>query len=478
MAATLIDRLAEHGESGHVNAYAGFGKTYLIAETVKRLPGCQLILTHTHAGVDAIRKKLGKLNAPSREYWVDTIAGFALRLCLAYRKHSQWSTEFPQGEEWSKLYTSCVPLLGERFIQRVLQASFTRIFVDEYQDCSLDQHEMTQALSQIMPTTVLGDPLQAVFDFGELVDWSKDVEQCFPNLGSLSVPHRWREAGASDLGDWLIQVRSSIEAGIPIDLRTAPKRRVAVYHCDNDEELRNKQISTCKYFRLPENHTVAAIHGSGHHRKANCQRLAKSTSGVFSSIEEIEGKRLRAFITRLDVATSASEKLQCILTFLKEKCMSGVGKAVSAPVMQGKISTIRSNTKNPELAVAANAYLSNPTHSHLGCLLEFVRACPQVRLYARDLFCRLRSVVTLATELDGTTLMPALDQFQASLRHRGRPTPSRRVVATTLLIKGLQYDHTIVLDASTLGPRDLYVALTRGSRTLTILTANETVNVP
>ena len=46
---------------------------------------------------------------------------------------------------------------------------------------------------------------------------------------------------------------------------------------------------------------------------------------------------------------------------------------------------------------------------------------------------------------------------------------TRGTVSRTLLVKGLEYDHAIVLDADKLDTKQLYVALTRGSHRLTIL---------
>ena len=51
----------------------------------------------------------------------------------------------------------------------------------------------------------------------------------------------------------------------------------------------------------------------------------------------------------------------------------------------------------------------------------------------------------------------------------------RRTVSRTLLIKGLEFDHAIVLDADTLNAKELYVALTRGARSLTVLSIEPTV---
>ena len=46
---------------------------------------------------------------------------------------------------------------------------------------------------------------------------------------------------------------------------------------------------------------------------------------------------------------------------------------------------------------------------------------------------------------------------------------ARFTVSRTLLMEGLQFDHAIVLDAGALDTNNLYVALTRASRTLHVL---------
>jgi DNA helicase-2/ATP-dependent DNA helicase PcrA len=70
---------------------------------------------------------------------------------------------------------------------------------------------------------------------------------------------------------------------------------------------------------------------------------------------------------------------------------------------------------------------------------------------------------------EALNLPQAADKFQSELRHRGRIVGSRKIVSTTLLVKSLEFDHGIVLDASSLSSKELYVALTRGSKTLTII---------
>ena len=46
---------------------------------------------------------------------------------------------------------------------------------------------------------------------------------------------------------------------------------------------------------------------------------------------------------------------------------------------------------------------------------------------------------------------------------------SKRVIARTILIKGLEFDHAIIMDAHLFDRKNLYVALTRASKTVTII---------
>ena len=159
--------LAAHKGSGYVVAPAGHGKTHLIAESTARSSGRQLILTHTYAGVNALRRKMRVLNVSDRTYHIDTIASWALRLSLSYSGTSGWKDERPaNNEQWNALYDACTRLLDHEFIRRIVRASYDGVYVDEYQDCSVAQHGIVVKLARDLPSRVLGDPLQGIFDFG------------------------------------------------------------------------------------------------------------------------------------------------------------------------------------------------------------------------------------------------------------------------------------------------------------------------
>jgi DNA helicase-2/ATP-dependent DNA helicase PcrA len=74
-----------------------------------------------------------------------------------------------------------------------------------------------------------------------------------------------------------------------------------------------------------------------------------------------------------------------------------------------------------------------------------------------------------------------LSFHEAAIRMReqnrlvGRPLP-RRAVGSTLLLKGLEAEVAVILNAGALDARNLYVAMTRGSKTLTICARSPILN--
>ena len=66
---------------GTVTAPAGCGKTHLIADALSRHVGPKpiLVLTHTNAGVAALRSRLERSRVPSSVYRLTTIDGWAMR---------------------------------------------------------------------------------------------------------------------------------------------------------------------------------------------------------------------------------------------------------------------------------------------------------------------------------------------------------------------------------------------------------------
>lgn len=468
----LSSFLASHGGSGYVVAPAGCGKTHLIAASTARSVGRQLILTHTYAGVNALRRKMRILGVNSTLYRVDTIASWALRLSLSYPDTSGWRNERPaSNEQWSDLYECCSNLLDYEFIRRILRASYEGVYVDEYQDCSTAQHGIVVKLARDLPSRLLGDPMQGIFDFGEQqqVDWAQHVEGRFKRLGDLDVPYRWLQTKTGELGEWLLEVRQHLEQGQPIDLRlNLPSAVKIVRVSGNGQELFRKQGNTCRYFDCDSSHSVIAIHKGSQEYKAKCHVLSRSLSGKYSSIEEVEGKDLFSFVRKISNARSSSASLKVVVEFAK-KCMTSVQQSLPSGTWRGESVAIRSNTRNPEAARLANEFLVEPTSAAMAGFLRAIRKAAGVKVYRADLFNRAIGVLRKHEMHPHLTLADAAEKYHGEFRHRGRPLYRRKLIGTTLLVKGLEFDHAIVLDATSLSRKELYVALTRGARSLKII---------
>lgn len=463
----LPEIIANFGGKGYVIAPAGFGKTHLIAESTKFSDKRQLILTHTHAGVDAIKRKLQKLEVNSKNYEVETIASYILKLCLSYPLNSGWTKDDPQGEEWETINVHCASLMEKQFIRKMIKASYGGAYIDEYQDCSFQQHKVIMSLAELVPTRILGDPFQAIFeDFHTGIDW-QEIERTFELLGKLETPHRWIHSGDPDLGEWLVKVRKNLEEGREISLIEGLPGSVKVHIVGDDDELRNKQIAVCKYFF--QEGTTIAIHKGDSLYKAKCHTLAKQTGGAFSSFEEIHGKRIFEFVSKYERANTPKKKLLYLIKFLKEKCFNSINDSLSAASKRGDVCTVRTNTKNPKLAEAANSFLESATPQNLGLLLKEIKRAPEPRIYNRDIFNRLQTIIKKWGTEENISLQEVALKFHSQLRFTGRPLAYPKLIGTTLLVKGQEYDHAIVLEASSLSKKDLYVALTRGSKSLTII---------
>lgn len=475
----LSATLAAHQASGYVVAPAGYGKTHLIAESTARSAGRQLILTHTYAGVNALRRKMRTLGVSDRLYRIDTIASWSLRLSLSYSATSGWTDERPaDNERWGELYEACTSLLDHAFIRRIVHASYDGLYVDEYQDCSAAQHGIVLKLARDLPCRILGDPLQGIFDFDgqNSVDWDRDVEGSFERLGALDVPHRWIQAGANDLGTWLRNVRTRLEQGQPIDLNADRPAAVTFTHANADPQaLIQSQGNACRYFQCERAHTVIAIHKGSQEYKAKCHKLSRNLGGRFSSIEEVEGKDLFSFIRKLERARTGAARLKEVVAFAK-RCMTAVEQNLPAGTVRGEHVTIRANTRNPEAAGMANAYLAAAGSAAMSGFLLALRQTTGVEVVRADLFYRALGVLSKHVLHPELSLAEAAEKYHGEFRHKGRPVGRRRLIGTTLLVKGLEFDHAIVLDAASLSKKELYVALTRGARSLTIISTNPVLN--
>jgi len=469
MTELLANILAQHKSKGYVTAPAGYGKTYLIAAAVKASVESrpQLILTHTYAGVDSIRKKMQDMDVPSAKYNVDTIASWSLRFCLNYPSTTNWNNTAPTNKEWAQLYVACGTLLNRPFALHIVRSSYAGLYVDEYQDCSAQQHFLIDSLAQQLPCRLLGDPMQAIFGFADNpVDWGLSVYPHYKKLGELQIPWRWNEAGSKELGAWLDDVRNRLQAGEKISLHGQLPKGIKVEKVDIDDHKNSSRLNLF-YRAKREKGSVIAIRSGDPRSKHMNHSLARMLGGTFSSIEEVEGKDLSSFINKLEKQPTQKERLLLAIEF-SIKCFTKINNVLSAATKRGEYSKQTKATKHPDVLNAANLYLEDSSPTNLKNLFNTIGATPETAPYRRDLLNRLIAVLNLNIDHPDLNLKETLQRFQSEFRHSGRPLALNKLIGTTLLVKGLEFDHAIIINADKMAPKDLYVALTRGAKTITI----------
>ena len=196
---------------GVLIAPAGHGKTYSIAQMISLVEAekPQLILTHTHAGIASLKKKFREQGIPSKKYTIETICGFLQRYVLTLCKR----TEVPNQEDknfFQQIVEIAEHLFSKPAVMRIVTQSYSHLYVDEYQDCTLDQHKIIMLMSEELPTHLLGDPLQGIFDFAQLiVDFEKALLS-FKHYDFLQIPWRWKNAGKDTLGELILDMRQSL----------------------------------------------------------------------------------------------------------------------------------------------------------------------------------------------------------------------------------------------------------------------------
>lgn len=451
---------------GSVVAPAGCGKTDCIADVVKAAggPGKCLVLTHTLAGVDSLRQRMKEKGVRLRQTDLETIAGWSLRFAAAFPKRSGLATREPRGDEWPAVYAAATRLILGGFVTGVLKASYQRVLVDEYQDCTVEQHALILALSQYLPTCVFGDPLQAIFGFRneQLADW-KTVITDFPRIGALNEPWRWKRVKNKPLGCWLIGIRNQLEQLNRVDLTAAPTcvSRIAP-QSSNRKDVLKANMSAGRSVKVRGAETLIVIGD----KASELIRGSLAAQLKCSAIEPVACQTLGSFLEQLQVCT-AGDRLTAVLD-LAAGTMSGLARVGFERRVIRISGGWKPRNKLTEAERAALDLLASDELSHVLSLLECLRRQPGVTSFRRELLSAVQKTLRLVVNGEHSSLEDAAWHVQNKMRHAGRRL-AQRSVGSTLLVKGLQFDHAIIVAPEKLSRNDLYVALTRASRTITIV---------
>ncbi len=419
--------------------------------------GRALVLTHTNTGVAALRRRLLKLGVAPTSADIQTIAAWSLRWCLRYPILGNVAIDvdgFPTA--YNTHYEGARRILLSRALGTVLRATWDLVLVDEYQDCTEPQHEIVVAISRSLPVAVVGDPLQSIYNFASdpVVDWEQRVFKTFGAVALEWEPHRWAAAN-KQLGADLVEVRRLLELGRAIDLR---------------------DYSTIRWTKGTNQNRIAAAKRTANRTgtslvitkfRPQSVKLAKNCSGLLEALEDVAGEALIGLAVALDGCEA--EQRRSLLCSFAGKCISKLPnqfKGRMKAIEDGEIPKYQIDSKLGPVTAAAVA-AGNGEPGELGVLCDRIGQLADIVVARREIWTDLRRTIFLCSSDPALTYQEAA-KFVRSRRWSDHRQVSAGFSATTLLVKGLEYDHVFVADADDLSTEELYVAMTRACESLEV----------
>lgn len=453
---------------------AGTGKTQLIAAmaaVASRRGEHTLLLTHTNAGVAALRKRLKDFAVAQTHVHIDTIDGWAFELVRHYPELAQIRiSATPDWSETPKYRLGAVKVARAVAIRSMHRASFDLLLVDEYQDCNLLQHELILSLARAIPrAAVFGDRLQGIFDFrGEkLVDWNDDVFPHYPLITRDHTPWRWAEHNA-DLGRWLLELRPQLVSGGTVDFSAVEVPGLTWMKSSHAGLI--KAAFTVK----SADESVLVLN---QWRPDNVQ-TASRLGGTYSVMEDLNGNFMRAALAQLE-NLEAAEYARWLAEFAKS-CFSGlanINQTVLSRLKQGKSLAEVPRPGLESTMAALDRVCQSPSLFALAEAMSHIERAKEGKLYCTEAWHDSLAAIRSAAEDSEIGLTTRLAQIRDRLRYTGRRR-QQRIVSRTVLVKGLEYDHAIVCSADDIGSvRNFYVALTRPRKTLTVMSSTPRIRL-
>lgn len=449
-------------------APAGYGKTYTIAECLKYIEGKCLILTHTHAGISALKQKISTVGISSKKYQIETITGYAQK----YVQSFYYGNDNPEQENTKEYYPFIIKKATELLqlapISKVVSLTYSGVIIDEYQDCNLSQHEFMMTLAKIIPTTILGDYLQGIFDFtGEgLVDLnSKEVMLDFFNHKyELSEPKRWEKTNVK-LGEDLKEIRRLIEAKEEIELSNY--KSIESHTFDEKDLYTSGKPYNKLLWDLKGETNLLVIHPNSTSPIPR-KKIVATFGNTLTLVEAIDDKdfyNISYSIDKLTVANFENEIRDILHEIFNSELSTWFNK-------KGLI-----NKKDPKDKLITNSlkevidkYKVKPSLKFVSDFIQIIKGIPNVKTYRKELLYSILKALDNA-HYNSTSVNEGMRSFRNQIRRNGRKIHGR-CIGTTLLTKGLEFDTVIILDAHKFeAPKHLYVALTRASKRLIVVSS-------
>ena len=304
---------------------------------------------------------------------------------------------------------------------------------------------------------------------------------------TLDYPHRWKD-GSPALGAWILKARTSLEAGQPIDLTKDRPNSVRVLIGDNLAQQRGvyrlSREDRLRIERVVDNADKLMI-------LASQNDFVTALSAFWGrSIPVWEGhtrEALAALVTVLreksgDAESIAAGVVEFIGSIGAGFSKSSHGNRLIREVREGCARTARG--KPAHIQSIARHIIENPNHVGVAAAVTEVRALIDARSGGFDsIKIDHRSELRDATRLGQFAGPDEAFAEIARKRSYGKPSPPAKALSTIHKAKGLECDNVLLMacdkshfSATNYARRKMYVALSRATKTLTLVipTGNHT----
>lgn len=449
-------------ENGIIVAPAGTGKTESIVRLLEKDEKRVLILTHTNAGVETILKRIKKYNNITTKYDVLTIASFSTKYVSKFPSISSYKNE---NDNYSNIYQGMTVLLDNNHIKKIIKRTYSKVYVDEYQDCTHVQHNIIKKLSVILNYKIFGDPLQCIYNFDEpCVDFDDIIANDYKLLGEMNYPWRWNN-GNKELGQWTIQVREKLKNNQSISLNNLPNG-VQVFRYKDIID-----IVKLSYSLLNKNDDVAILFN----QKNQAKFLANRLSGTYSFQEEVACEDLKKFMYAVDNKNS-NDALKEFFEIVKNSFIkaSTQFKNIFLKINDDSFDFSKIRT-NIELASLCNNLISKFDVNYFKQLIEYIEKNKIVKLYRKELWNVLDRVINQLCINKEKSAVNILQNIRAndsnSLRYK-----YKYLISRILLVKGLEFGIVVLVNPEELSKELFYVGVSRPINKLIIAIPDKNVS--
>jgi hypothetical protein len=267
------------------------------------------------------------------------------------------------------------------------------------------------------------------------VKWAEDVVAIWPALALPVQPWRWR-GHHENLGQWLIDIRADLYGGRPVNLATAPL-------CWRRNDTHQAAVNAC--FAQPSGDgSVVAISKWPH----ECAAVASKTNGSYGMMEELQGSFMIKFAATVD--SGDPRQIAVATVQFARDCISCIAVKLN-PVVMKKLAKGESvaHLSRPGAEVQLgllSGLLSDPSPARVRETLVAIGQLPVGRLYRREAWRDMLKALAIVAAGSELTVAQAIGSIRNRTRIVGRAQDDR-IISRPLLVKGLEYDHAVVLNA-------------------------------